>query len=309
VLHAGPAEIGALAALGYLPAALFGLYAGAWADRLSRRRIMITADIARFAALATVPVTYLLGVLALGQLYAVAFCIGTLSVFFDTASPAYLPALVARAELARANGRLQISEQGAAGIRRRQAAAASEYNRRTTWRPSALAATMTRPVSPPRRPRVAGYHGRDVRACPARQRPGCDDRRSRAHRDQKREMLTMPLHDRDTIREQFDGCVFADRDLTRPVAKYRFPQEGTLPRDAFQLVSDELMLDGNARQNLATFCQTWEEPEVLALMALAVNKNMIDRDEYPQTAEIERRCVHMMADLWNAPEAANTVGT
>ena len=119
----------------------------------------------------------------------------------------------------------------------------------------------------------------------------------------------MPLHDRETIRNQFDDCVFADRDLTRPVAKYRFPPEGTLPRDAFQLVSDELMLDGNARLNLATFCQTWEEPEVLALMALSINKNMIDRDEYPQTAEIERRCVHMMADLWNAPEAANTVGT
>ena len=118
----------------------------------------------------------------------------------------------------------------------------------------------------------------------------------------------MPLHDRDSVRDQFDDCVFADRDLTRPVPKYRFPQQGTLPRDAFQLVSDELMLDGNARQNLATFCQTWEEPEVMALMALAVNKNMIDRDEYPQTAEIERRCVHMMADLWHAPEAANTVG-
>src|ERR1700755_1486630 len=122
-------------------------------------------------------------------------------------------------------------------------------------------------------------------------------------------MPIMPLHDRETIRAQSEDCVFADRDLTRPVAKYRFPQEGTLPRDAFQLVSDELMLDGNARQNLATFCQTWEEPEVLALMALSVNKNMIDRDEYPQTAEIERRCVHMMADLWNAPESANTVGT
>src|SRR5207244_4740676 len=81
-----------------------------------------------------------------------------------------------------------------------------------------------------------------------------------------------------------------------------------LARGAFQLVSDELILDGNARQNLATFCQTWEEPEALALMALSVNKNMIDRDEYPQTAEIERRCVHMMADLWNAPDAANTVG-
>src|ERR1700757_932293 len=122
-------------------------------------------------------------------------------------------------------------------------------------------------------------------------------------------MPIMPLHDRETIRDQFDDCVFADRDLTRPVAKYRFPEEGAPPRDAFQLVSDELMLDGNARQNLATFCQTWEEPEVLALMALSINKNMIDRDEYPQSAEIERRCVHMMADLWNAPEAANTVGT
>ncbi len=118
----------------------------------------------------------------------------------------------------------------------------------------------------------------------------------------------MPLHERDVVRGQIEDCVFADRDLTRPVPKYRFPQDGSLPRDAYQIVSDELMLDGNARQNLATFCQTWEEPEVLALMALSVNKNMIDRDEYPQAAEIERRCVHMMADLWNAPAAANTVG-
>ena len=56
------------------------------------------------------------------------------------------------------------------------------------------------------------------------------------------------------------------------------------------MVSDELMLDGNARQNLATFCQTWEEPEVHRLMELSIDKNMIDKDEYPQTAEIERRC-------------------
>ena len=64
----------------------------------------------------------------------------------------------------------------------------------------------------------------------------------------------MPLHDRDSIRDQMADCVLADRDLTRPVHKYTFPREGTLPRDAYQLVSDELMLDGNARQNLATFC-------------------------------------------------------
>ena len=98
----------------------------------------------------------------------------------------------------------------------------------------------------------------------------------------------MPLHDRDAVRDQMSDCVFVHRDLTKPVPKYRFPAEGTLPRDAYQVVADELMFDGNARQNLATFCQTWEEPEVLALMGLAVNKNMIDRDEYPQTAEIGR---------------------
>src|SRR5437763_1747344 len=118
----------------------------------------------------------------------------------------------------------------------------------------------------------------------------------------------MPLHERDIVAERMTDCVFVGRDLTKPVPKYRFPHDETLAREAFQLVSDELILDGNARQNLATFCQTWEEPEALALMALSVNKNMIDRDEYPQTAEIERRCVHMMADLWNAPDAANTVG-
>ena len=71
----------------------------------------------------------------------------------------------------------------------------------------------------------------------------------------------MPLHERDTVREQMEDCVFAGRDLTRPVPKYRFPRDETQAREAFQVVADELMLDGNARQNLATFCQTWAEPE------------------------------------------------
>jgi glutamate decarboxylase len=118
----------------------------------------------------------------------------------------------------------------------------------------------------------------------------------------------MPLHDRDAVRSRLEDSVFAGHSLTNPVHKYRFPRDETLPREAFQLVADELMLDGNARQNLATFCQTWAEPEVLELMALSMNKNLIDADEYPQTAELERRCVHMLADLWHAPEAANTAG-
>src|SRR6201986_4473093 len=120
---------------------------------------------------------------------------------------------------------------------------------------------------------------------------------------------TMPLHERETVREQIEDCVFAGHSLTTSVPKYRFPQDETLPKEAFQVVADELMLDGNSRQNLATFCQTWLEPEVMALMALSVDKNMIDKDEYPQTAEIEARCVHMLADLWNSPEARNTLGT
>jgi len=80
------------------------------------------------------------------------------------------------------------------------------------------------------------------------------------------------------------------------------------PRHAYQAVYDELMLDGNARQNLATFCQTWLEPEIHQLMDECISKNMIDKDEYPQTAELESRCVHMLADLWHAPDDARVIG-
>ena len=93
----------------------------------------------------------------------------------------------------------------------------------------------------------------------------------------------MALHDRDTVRHELEDRVFADRDLTRPVPKYRFPQDGTLPRDAFQLVADEVMLDGNARQNLATFCQTWEEPEVHGLMVF------VDQQEQDRRGTSTRR--------------------
>ncbi|WP_308367144.1 MULTISPECIES: pyridoxal-dependent decarboxylase [unclassified Microbulbifer] len=67
-------------------------------------------------------------------------------------------------------------------------------------------------------------------------------------------------------------------------------------------------MDGNSRQNLATFCTTWAEPEVHQLMEECLDKNMIDKDEYPQTAEIESRCVHIIAELWHSPEAADTIG-
>jgi glutamate decarboxylase len=119
----------------------------------------------------------------------------------------------------------------------------------------------------------------------------------------------MPLHHRDDVREELNESLYADRGLSAALPKYRFPADEMPADDVFAAIRDELMLDGNARQNLATFCQTWEEPQVHALMDLAIDKNLIDKDEYPQTAELESRCVHMLADLWNAPQAANTVGT
>lgn len=117
------------------------------------------------------------------------------------------------------------------------------------------------------------------------------------------------LHKRDSIRNELLDEVFASADLSVALPKYRFPDAEHMPRHAYRVVADELMLDGNSRQNLATFCQTWVEPEVAQLMAETLDKNMVDKDEYPQTAAIESRCVHMLADLWNSPDAENTLGT
>ncbi|MFC5803023.1 glutamate decarboxylase [Streptomyces formicae] len=96
--------------------------------------------------------------------------------------------------------------------------------------------------------------------------------------------------------------------MTSAPPKHRLPDGPMAPATACQLVHDELMLDGNSRLNLATFVTTWMEPEAAVLMAECRDKNMIDKDEYPRTAELERRCVAMLADLWHAPDPATTVG-
>ncbi|QDU97844.1 glutamate decarboxylase [Lignipirellula cremea] len=118
----------------------------------------------------------------------------------------------------------------------------------------------------------------------------------------------MPLHDKESVRADLEDEVYASADLSVAMPKSRFPASERDPRHVYSAVHDELMLDGNSRQNLATFCQTWAEPEVHKLMDECMDKNMIDKDEYPQTAAIEARCVNMLADLWNSPEAANTIG-
>lgn len=102
--------------------------------------------------------------------------------------------------------------------------------------------------------------------------------------------------------------VYGSQELSGRLPKSEFPASERSPRAIFAAVRDELMLDGNSRQNLATFCQTWVDDEIRDLMALSLDKNMIDKDEYPQTAEIEARCVRMLADLWNAPDPTGTLG-
>jgi glutamate decarboxylase len=77
---------------------------------------------------------------------------------------------------------------------------------------------------------------------------------------------------------------------------------------AYELISSELLLDGSARLNLATFVTTWMPSQADRLMAQTVEKNMIDKDEYPQTAEIESRCVEILADLWHAPPSDRATG-
>ena len=94
----------------------------------------------------------------------------------------------------------------------------------------------------------------------------------------------------------------------RSIPRDRLATEEVDPDLAYQIVHDELMLDGNARLNLATFVGTWAEPNVDRLMADCTYKNMIDKDEYPRTADLEQRCVHILADLWNAPDPGTAPG-
>jgi glutamate decarboxylase len=95
---------------------------------------------------------------------------------------------------------------------------------------------------------------------------------------------------------------------SRTIPRHELRAGELSPDAAYQLIHDELLLDGNARLNVATFVTTWMEPQAERLMAECFDKNMIDKDEYPQTAELERRCVNVLGRLWHAPEADAITG-
>ena len=92
------------------------------------------------------------------------------------------------------------------------------------------------------------------------------------------------------------------------IPRHELAHDEVPPDVAYQIIHDELMLDGNARLNAATFVSTWMEPQAERLMAECFDKNMIDKDEYPQTADLEMRCVNILSRLWNAPDAAQAIG-
>jgi glutamate decarboxylase len=102
--------------------------------------------------------------------------------------------------------------------------------------------------------------------------------------------------------------MYGSRTLREPVPRYRLPQGSMEPAAAYQIIHDELNLDGNPTLNLASFVTTWMEPEADKLMAESLGRNYIDADEYPQTTEIHNRCVNMLAHLFHAPQEAAAVG-
>jgi glutamate decarboxylase len=100
---------------------------------------------------------------------------------------------------------------------------------------------------------------------------------------------------------------YGNRFLLEPSPDNELPKHGMLAVDAMRLIGEELILDGIPNRNLATFVTTWMEPEAQRVIAENLHRNYIDHAEYPQTAEIEQRCIRMLASLFNAP--GETTGT
>ena len=109
--------------------------------------------------------------------------------------------------------------------------------------------------------------------------------------------------------DSYETPIFGTTESGSSIPKEELGKDSIAPNIAYRLIKDELMNEGNARLNLCTFCQTYMEDEATKLMAETLEKNAIDKSEYPQTTEMENRCVNMIANLWHAPEDMNYIGT
>ena len=109
--------------------------------------------------------------------------------------------------------------------------------------------------------------------------------------------------------EREHTTTYGSRYFTKTVPKYEMPEDGMPARAAYQIIHDELNLDGNPALNLASFVTTWMEPEADLLIMESIGKNYVDNDEYPQTQIIQNRVVNMLARLFNAPSEAHSIGS
>ncbi len=105
------------------------------------------------------------------------------------------------------------------------------------------------------------------------------------------------------------STTYANRFFTKPVPRFKMPEEGMDADVVYQLIHDELNIDGNPALNLATFVTTWMEPQAEKLILDTLNKNLVDQDEYPQTGKIQERVINMLARLYHAPESKEYIGT
>jgi glutamate decarboxylase len=101
--------------------------------------------------------------------------------------------------------------------------------------------------------------------------------------------------------EEAKAVRYGNRFVVEEAPSKSFPEVGMPPTEAMRLIGEEMMLEGDPQHNLATFVTTWMEPEARRLIVENLHRNFIDHAEYPQTAEIEQRCIRMLADLFNAP--------
>ncbi|MHB8504990.1 MAG: MFS transporter, partial [Acidimicrobiales bacterium] len=107
VLHASALAVSALTATTFLPYLVLGLPAGAWVDRLPKRPVMVSADLAQLVLFASLPAAGALGVLSMAQLLAVSLLAGTAAMVFNTAWGVFLTEVVEPEDLLEGNAKLQ----------------------------------------------------------------------------------------------------------------------------------------------------------------------------------------------------------
>ncbi len=108
--------------------------------------------------------------------------------------------------------------------------------------------------------------------------------------------------------------IFGSEASDAQMPRLKMNRQPVEPRVAYEMIKEYLSIEGNSTQNLATFCQTYMEPTAARIMSEVMEKNAIDKDEYPMTADLENRCVAMIGDLWHAdpaeePQGTSTVGS